>query len=74
MKQKENNKSGIFHIENVLPPEERKSPGGHYIEKSRKTELYIMKKKQDLVEEKKIQKYESSIWTKLKRFLGKYFA
>lgn len=46
MKQIEKSISGVFIIENAVP-EIRESPGGYFIEKSRKSELIRLKQKQE---------------------------
>lgn len=62
IKQVENKSSGIFHVVNEsVDVDNEKSPGGYFIEKSRKTELFRLQEKKEREEIKqKIQ--ESKSW------------
>lgn len=64
-KQHENKESGIFHMVNGSDKVQRESPGGYFIEKSRKTELYRLKAKED-VEFHKIEEKKLTWWEKIK--------
>lgn len=65
VRQVENKESGIFHIVNISEAvDPGKSPGGYFIEKSRKTELYRIQQKKEQEETKQIS--EKSWFQKLK--------
>lgn len=68
-KQVEAKSSGIFHIVNESDKVERESPGGYFIEKSRKTELYRLKAKED-IEFHKIEEKKLTWWEKIKNWFA----
>lgn len=68
VRQVENKESGIFHIVNISETDDPgKSPGGYFIEKSRKTELYRIQQKKEQEETKQIS--EKSWFQKLKDWI-----
>lgn len=68
VRQVENKESGIFHIVNISEAvDPGKSPGGYFIEKSRKTELYHLQQKKEQEETKQIS--EKSWFQKLKDWI-----
>lgn len=68
-KQVESNSSGIFHVINEPNKTERESPGGYFIEKSRKTELYRLKAKEEIQFHKEEQK-KATWWQKVKTWFN----
>lgn len=68
VRQVENKESGIFHVVNISEAvDPGKSPGGYFIEKSRKTELYRLQQKKEREETKQIS--EKSWFLKLKEWI-----
>lgn len=63
IKQVEDRTSGIFHVINVSETvDPGKSPGGYFIEKSRKTELYLIQQKKDKEEREKNNPVPKKPW------------
>jgi hypothetical protein len=69
VKQVEAKSSGIFHIINEPEKMERESPGGYFFEKSRKTELYRLKAKEDL-EFQKSEEKKQTWWERIKNWFN----
>lgn len=69
VKQEEAKSSGIFHVVNVPEKEERESPGGYFFEKSRKTELYRLKAKEDSDFHREEEK-KQTWWQRIKTFFN----
>jgi hypothetical protein len=72
VKQVEAKSSGIFHIVNEAEksePQERESPGGYFFEKSRKTELYRLKAKEDS-DFHKLEEKKQTWWQRVKTWFN----
>lgn len=69
IKQVEAKSSGIFHVVNEAEKEERESPGGYFFEKSRKTELYRLKAKEDS-DFHKLEEKKQTWWQSVKTWFN----
>lgn len=73
VKQVENSKSGIYHVENKeVQSTDDSSPSGYFIEKSRKTELYRIKQKEDVKIAEEIKK-QNTLFERIKTWLKNLF-